>query len=198
MKRILISQRVDILASRGERRDAADQRLSSFLGAIGALAFPVPNTLYAAGRLDTWLEAISPEGLVLSGGNDVGTQPDRDHTERALLVWATTRHLPVLGICRGMQMMGVAAGARLVRIEGHVRTRHTLSGTLAGGKVNSFHDYTLESCPEEYAVLATSEDGAIEAIRHRRLPFEGWMWHPERETPFSAQDLNRAREIFYA
>ncbi|MGB3705910.1 MAG: gamma-glutamyl-gamma-aminobutyrate hydrolase family protein [Castellaniella sp.] len=197
MKRILISQRIDTLADRGERHDAVDQRLSCFLDAIGALAFPVPNTLHAAGQLDTWLDAVSPEGLVLSGGNDIGTQPDRDNTERALLVWATTRRLPVLGICRGMQMMGLTAGARLVQIEGHVRTHHTLSGALAG-KANSFHNYALETCPDGYVVLATSEDGAIEAIHHRQLPFEGWMWHPEREIPFSARDLNRAREIFYA
>lgn len=196
MKRILLSQRIDILSDRGERRDASDQMLSTFLGAIGALAFPVPNSLHGAGLLAPWLEAAAADGVLLSGGNDIGAQADRDATEMMLLDWAAQRKLPVLGICRGMQMMAVAAGGRLRRIEGHVRTRHALSGML-DGSVNSYHEYALESCPDGYTVLATAEDGSIEAIRHCELPMEGWMWHPERETPFAAPDVNRAREIFH-
>lgn len=197
MKRILVSQRIDTLLDRGERRDALDQELSRFLSAIGLLALPVPNVLHGAGLLDEWLNGVTAHGVLLSGGNDIGTEPDRDGTEQALLYWAAERHLPVLGICRGMQMMAVAAGARLTCVEGHVRTRHALSGSLSG-TVNSFHDYSLTTCPESYTVLATSHDGVIESIRHHELPFEGWMWHPERETPFAACDLARAREIFNA
>lgn len=197
MKFILVSQRIDTVLDRGERRDALDQALCGFLSAIGVLALPVPNTLHGAGLLGEWLNGVTVHGVLLSGGNDIGTQPDRDGTERALLCWAAERNLPVLGICRGMQMMAIAAGARLKRLEGHVRTRHALSGTL-GGTVNSFHNYSIETCPEGYAVLATSPDGAIEAMRHGDLPFEGWMWHPEREMPFAAPDLARAKEIFNA
>lgn len=195
MKRIAISQRVDVLANRGERRDAIDQNLSAFLHAIDTLAFPVPNTLQLAGLLDAWLEAIRPDGIMLSGGNDIGTELDRDDTERALLVWAEQRSLPVLGICRGMQMMAVASGAKLKPVAGHVRTRHALNGVLTG-TVNSFHEHILETCPDNYDVLATTNDGVIEAISHRELPFEGWMWHPEREPLFNSQDINRARKIF--
>lgn len=197
MKRIAISQRVDIHADRDERRDALDQRLSAFVTAIGALAFPVPNGLQEQGRLREWLDALSPDGILLSGGNDVGGQPDRDGVERMLLNWSTERRLPVLGICRGMQMMASAAGGRLKRVTGHVRTRHVLDGVLVG-TVNSFHDHALDGCPASYRVLAVSEDGSIEAIRHEDLPFEGWMWHPERETPFADTDLERARKLFSA
>ncbi len=61
--------------------------------------------------------------------------------------------------------------------------------------VNSYHVYSLRACPDEYAVLACSVDGEIEAIRHRILPWEGWMWHPEREQPFASDDVERLRAL---
>ena len=42
-----------------------------------------------------------------------------------------------------------------------------------------------------YEILAESEDGIIEAISHKKLPWEGWMWHPEREEQFVTNDKNR-------
>jgi putative glutamine amidotransferase len=75
-----------------------------------------------------------------------------------------------------------------------VRTRHRLSGRITG-EVNSYHEHVLADCPEGFAVLARSEDDAIEAIGHATLPWEGWMWHPEREAGFAPADLQRARML---
>ena len=47
------------------------------------------------------------------------------------------------------------------------------------------------SCPNDYHVLARSEDGEIEAIHHDKYPWEGWMWHPEREENFDERDLKK-------
>ncbi len=109
----------------------------------------------------------------------MSVNPARDATERYLLSWAEKNLVPVLGICRGMQMMGVWAGGSLKRMAGQV-TRHLLQGEVVG-EVNSFHDFSLSGCPLGFEVVARSEDGEIEAIRHTDLPWEGWMWHPERE-----------------
>jgi putative glutamine amidotransferase len=76
-----------------------------------------------------------------------------------------------------------------------VRTRHRLSGEITG-EANSYHGFSLASCPEGFEVLAQSEDGEIEAIRHQSLPWEGWMWHPEREALFSARDVQRIKALF--
>jgi GMP synthase-like glutamine amidotransferase len=56
---------------------------------------------------------------------------------------------------------------------------------------------SVDSCPAGYQVLARSEDGEIEAIRHDEFPWEGWMWHPEREERFDARDVNRLKKLFF-
>jgi gamma-glutamyl-gamma-aminobutyrate hydrolase PuuD len=206
---VVVSQRVDVWPNRDERRDALDQRLMTFLLMTGLLPVPVPNGLFqpsAEGaqpqdRLDAWITAINPQGIVLSGGNDVGEFPERDQTERGLLGYAQKRELPLLGICRGMQMLATWAGGRLVPVDGHVRTRHRLLPVVGSGpwpeEVNSFHNLTLGDCPACFTVTARTESGAIEAIRHKSLPWEGWMWHPERESRMSQIDTNRLKALFH-
>lgn len=203
MKIVAVSQRVDHIPERNERRDALDQRLITFLLMAGFVPVPVPNGLYMAlpdGRpgpeaLDAWLAAIKPHAFVLSGGNDIGQCRERDFTEGWLLDHASQHQRPLLGICRGMQMMAHWAGVDLCTVQGHVRTRHRLTGKIAV-EVNSYHNFSLATCPIDFEVIARSEDGEIEAIRHQSLPWEGWMWHPEREENFAARDVQRIKALF--
>lgn len=193
--RVAVSQRVDRIAARNECRDALDQRLVDWLLEVGALTYPVPNGLQLRGELCSWLEALSPHAVVLSGGNDLGDSPERDATEATLLDYAAGSQLPLLGICRGMQMMAQWNGVDLHSVHGHVCTRHRLSGEIEGA-ANSYHGFSLVSCPVDFEVLARSDDGEIEAIRHQSLPWEGWMWHPEREENFANRDLQRIKALF--
>lgn len=201
MSTVAVSQRVDVWSDRGERRDALDQSLCRWLAAAGCAPVPVPNALSASlsEGLQVWLQAVKPDAIVLSGGNDIGEATERDDTERFLLEYAKDRALPLLGLCRGMQMMAVWAGGELVSVEGHVRTRHRLkcaddSGSQAF-EVNSFHGFALAGCPLGFEVIACAEDGVIEFIRHESLPWQGWMWHPERESNFNNIDLMRFRAL---
>ena len=203
MKIVAVSQRVDHCHDRNERRDALDQRLTTFLLVAGFVPVPVPNGLYKAlpdGRcdtevLDTWLGAVKPQAFVLSGGNDIGQCCERDLTEGWLLDHASQYQMPLLGICRGMQMMAHWAGVELFPVQGHVKTRHRLTGEVAD-EVNSYHGFSLATCPVDFEVFARSEDGEIEAIRHQSLAWEGWMWHPEREAEFAANDIQRLKALF--
>jgi putative glutamine amidotransferase len=203
MKTVAVSQRVDSVPDRGEIRDGLDQRLNHYLLEAGYLPVPVPNGLYKtrsngvqdSGPLKAWISNLAPTAFVLSGGNDIGKCFARDLTESEILKYAQVNQLPVLGICRGMQMMAHMAGTALKRVQGHVRTRHQIYGKISG-EVNSYHALALESCPDGYVVLASSEDGEIEAIQHISLPWEGWMWHPERETVATSHDIQRLKAIF--
>jgi len=195
---IAVSQRVDCIPTRAERRDALDQRLTAWVTALGGLPLPVPNSL--SDGIAEWLAAMQPAAILLSGGNDIGDSLERDRTEAALLQHAERTGLPVLGICRGMQMLALHAGSQLVPVTGHVGTRHELQGEevacgMLSAEVNSYHNWGLTICPPDYIVLATATDGSVEAMRHRELCWEGWMWHPERDAPFDRTELARARQL---
>jgi putative glutamine amidotransferase len=202
-----VTQRVDYVDIYDEWRDALDQRLIEWVVKAGYIPVPIPNSLFNVNLstnnqivFDSWLRVVGISGLLLSGGNDIGNTPHRDLTESYLLSWAEKNKIPTLGICRGMQMMGVYSGAKLINVNNHVGVRHQLkivsdSKVKLPDTVNSYHNQRLQSCPNSFNILAKSEDGSIEAIVHKDLPWEGWMWHPEREEKFSINDLDRFKNL---
>lgn len=192
--RVAITQRVEILADRGERRDALDQRWTAFVSACGGVPLPVPNRV---ADVAGWATGLSIQAALLSGGEDLaelgGPSPERDAAETALLAWAERRRIPVLAVCRGLQLVAYRAGASLRRLEGHIAVHHPITTPTGPGQVNSFHSWGFITAPADYQVLATAEDGSIEAMRHRSLPITGIMWHPERYLPFRDADIEIAR-----
>ncbi len=206
MRKIIITQRIDQIKEYKELRESLDTELPNLLVHLGYLVFPISNTLLDKNdksntnllnqpKLVNFLEEINPDGIVLSGGNDIGQYPFRDQIEFLLLEWAESQSKPVLGICRGMQIMAVKSGSKLVKIKGHVNEYNYLypkvKKDLIPHKIKCFHNWGLQKCPENFSILANTEDGYIEAIRHSKLPWEGWMWHPERDSPVN--DLNKKR-----
>lgn len=200
MKPVIISQRVDVFPNRNEKRDALDVRLNEWVMEAGYIPFPVPNSIEKLDLIN-WIRRIAPIGLVLSGGNDVGKEQKRDALELNLLQLAEHEKMPVLGICRGMQIMAHKAKASLKTIDNHVNKRHDISVLGQYEKkfpssVNSFHGMQIDYLPSEFEILArASEDNCIEAIRHKHLPWEGWMWHPERDFPYCNLQLQRLIDL---
>jgi putative glutamine amidotransferase len=133
--------------------------------------------------------------LILTGGPDIGEDRLRDETEAELLNWAERSKHPVLGICRGMQLMAARAGMPCRQVEGHVATRHDVSGEISR-EVNSYHSQVISDCPDGFVVIARAGDGSIEAVRHVSLPWCGWMWHPEREDSPAREDAQALKKVF--
>ena len=203
MKLVAVSQRVVLEPNYNEMRDALDQKICLFLIEAGYLPLPVPNIMTKKNNqrqsnkifLEKWLLSTKPDAIVLSGGNDLGEYFKRDLTEKYLLEYAKKKNLSLLGICRGMQMMTVWLGGTLQKVNNHVAKNHKIIGSI-NRTVNSYHNYSILECPSELIVLARSLDNNIEAIKHFSMPWEGWMWHPERNKKFNDFDLKRIRNLF--
>jgi putative glutamine amidotransferase len=192
------------------------------LEAAGAAAVIVPPAALYAERPELVLQAV--DGLLLAGGEDVepslyGAERDprtgpaaelRDRTELALLRRAIADGLPVLGICRGCQLLNVVQGGTLEQdlsdrtdVERHrvrpgVFAEHAVTahaGVLAGlvgaaTRVKSHHHQGLDAIGRDLVCTARSEDGGAEGIELTTHPFcVGVLWHPEESTDHSMRRL---------
>jgi putative glutamine amidotransferase len=197
MKVVALTQRVSVVPGYGERRDCLDQAWTKFLAACGLLPLLLPNVTETALAL---CEVADIAGLVLTGGNDLallgGDAPERDAVEYALLDRAERRELPVLGVCRGMQVIQQRSGIPLRRVEGHVRQRQTIRVNGEPREVNSYHHFAAFHSRPPLDAWAVADDGVVKAIRHSALPITGIMWHPERCAPFSPADVALFRRVF--
>lgn len=198
MESVLYTQRVEVISSYKERRDCSDQRIPEFIWSCGYLPVPVPNIPHIA---DEMAERLHPCGIVLTGGNSLvkygGDAPERDETDRVLLVQAINRNIPLYGICRGMQSILDCFGNELVNAEGHTAVRHTVKGNGKSFNVNSYHNQAcLNLTNDILKVVMKSDDGVIEMIKHSILPIAGTMWHPEREQPFTQESIGFVKGLF--
>ena len=176
-------------------------------GGVPVLLPPQPSAAaeVAVARLD---------GLVVTGGADVDParyddlphprtaawRPDRDAWELALLDATEARGLPVLGVCRGMQLMAVHAGGTLDQhtpdLVGHEEHSpggdafgtvavDVVPGTRLAGlvgdrlEVSCHHHQSVRTHPG-YLAVARADDGTLEAMEDPRAPFRlAVQWHPE-------------------
>jgi putative glutamine amidotransferase len=186
--------------------------------ASGGAPLLVPTALDDGTLRELYLAA---DGVLLTGGDDVdpalfdeekhektgGIDADRDRMEIALTRWAAAENKPLLGICRGVQVMNVALGGSLIQDipsqspselthPGHwysaardqvlhnvccdANTR--LAGIIGFGDVgvNSFHHQSLKRVAEPFVVTARAPDGIVEAVEIPGNTFcVGVQWHPE-------------------
>ncbi len=208
--RIGITMREVRAAGYDELRDALARDWGRFMAAAlpEAAWLPIPNLggAAAAAFCDRWYL----QGLILSGGDDLGATPLRDETERALLDHFSVRGLPVLGICRGLQLMWTQFGGELARVDGHAATRHparcvrdTAFGAHEGEtrEVNSFHAWgivagVVHAGSRRLVPFACDDGGHVEGAASPDGSIVGVMWHPEREAPAHPQDVALARQVF--
>ena len=100
--KIGISLRVVEAPSYDEKRDALSHDWPKLLEKLGFNPIYIPNTL---SHVDEFFSDMSLDGLILSGGDNIGENKNRDETENLLLKLAIEKRIPVLGVCRGMQLI---------------------------------------------------------------------------------------------
>jgi gamma-glutamyl-gamma-aminobutyrate hydrolase PuuD len=177
-------------------------------GGLPVLLPPLPEAAAVVDRLDA---------LVLSGGPDVDAgrygatpharagapRPERDAAEAAALHRALERGIPVLGVCRGAQLLNVELGGTLVQhvpdVVGHAGHNPspgvfgTVSVTLEPGSrvgaavgpavsVLCHHHQSLDSVAPGLTVTGRADDGTVEAVELEGRAFVvGVQWHPEQD-----------------
>jgi len=208
MKSIGITSRLLSNSSYPEVREALDVRWGAFLQK--AELMPVMLPIYFT-AVDLFFNNLNLSGLILTGGNDLSALSDdslsltRDVFEKKLLFFAIKKSIPILGICRGAQLIADNFGSIFSQTKKHVSVQHLLSidnsaryACLLRGLecVNSYHNYTITKIFKPLKALAFAEDGSIEALEHEKLPILGIMWHPEREQVFKKKDLNLFQNFF--
>ena len=153
------------------------------------------------------------DGLIIGGGDDIGPDlyggtlgisarldPERDDLERGLAEAALERNIPVLGICRGSQMLNVALGGTLdqdawttyganrkittILPKREICVEADTHLSLISGekpmKVNALHSQAVDRLGEGLRVSARDTGGMVQAIERVRDPFAlGVQWHPE-------------------
>ncbi len=195
MKNIFLSMREDKITSRSEMRDSIDQKLILWVKKVGLNPILISNK-----NSFNLFKNLSPVGVILSGGNDIKKKSSRYKLEKKLLIWALKEKKPVLGICHGMQLLIKYEKGRLCKVKNRVKKKIKIK-TLEK-KINypeqvlCFYNYAIKNCPKNFYVTAKSLDNYIEAVRHKKNNWEGWMWHPEREKRFNYKLIKRARKIF--
>ncbi|MBD0317430.1 MAG: gamma-glutamyl-gamma-aminobutyrate hydrolase family protein [Thermoleophilia bacterium] len=183
--------------------------------------------------IDETLDAL--DGLLFSGGSDLdpplygaephptvnGTRPDRDRAELALMRAALARDMPVLAVCRGMEVMNVALGGDLVQhlpdVVGHENHKHTpgvfgdhdvdmepesrLAAVLGKrAPVKSHHHQGVGRLGSGLVEVAWADDGTIEGVEDPGRRFAlGVLWHPEQGEDFAlfrtlVEEARRYRE----
>lgn len=192
-----------------------------YMSVAAAGGIPVIIPPYAdAVAIDRLVSSL--DGLVLSGGADI--DPDyldeepiegisinekRDLPEMLLVCLAVNRQVPILGICRGIQILAAALGGKLYQ---DILTQHgpdSLQHSQSGGRaershevtieegtllhsifgesriaVNSFHHQAVRSVPDGFRVSASAPDGIIEGMESVRMKsIIGVQWHPECMLP---------------
>tara|TARA_B000000460_G_C21481306_1_gene377155 strand:+ start:503 stop:1156 length:654 start_codon:yes stop_codon:yes gene_type:complete len=195
--RIGITLRVTKENRHKETRDALSHDWVNYFNEIlpDSSLILISNNLLS---IDHWLSAMDLDALVLSNGNDIGEHKNRDVTEKAAISFAIKHKLPIIGFCRGMQMINEFFGGELTNnlknttSVSHVATNHEVGiidqsfqkiFNISKLNVNSFHNQgiTERQLAKNLKSFAVSPDKLVEGLVHEELPILAIQWHPERD-----------------
>ena len=191
-QKIGVSLRIVNAQNYEEERDALSHDWTSLLEDLGFISVHIPNTLK---NLDSFLDEMNLDGIVLSGGDNIGENKKRDETENKILNYALEKKIPIIGVCRGMQLINKYFGGKLSIDNStiHLAEKHNVDITHENFRtlfssesfpVNTYHQNMIQvegmgNGLKPFAIFC--KDGSIEGFFHEEFYIIGVMWHPERE-----------------
>ncbi|MBI5474783.1 MAG: gamma-glutamyl-gamma-aminobutyrate hydrolase family protein [Ignavibacteriae bacterium] len=205
--------------------DTRNKKIDNYIGWIRKVARNADVTLLSHEAKNA-KELKNCDGLILTGGGDIhprfygredclkfvkGVKETRDEFEMKLVRSALKSGMPILGICRGMQVFNVALGGSMIPDlateghKGHAKTkegkdrRHVVEvekGTnlhwiveTSKAETNSAHHQAVDRIAEGLRVTAKSRDGIVEGLEWQHAEARPFLqlvqWHPERMEDFS-------------
>ena len=140
------------------------------------------------------LLSLKPQGIIISGGNNLydfeKTKENliRDRFELKMIKFAIRNKVPILGICKGFQLIAKFFKSRIVKITRHINVTHKLkiSKKICGVKiktlkVNSYHNYAIKNLPKIFDLIVRHTDQTIEIAKSQKFKILCLMFHPERK-----------------
>lgn len=157
----------------------------------------LPNSLSLSKKI---FDNFEFEGIIISGGNDIGQFPQRDKVERWVIQNCIAKGIGCIGVCRGMQMIAHHFDLQITPLnsEIHVNKMHEITTKNQEIiSVNSYHSFGLALQDiSPFTPEARSNDGYIESMIHQDKKIYGMMWHPERPHLSIEHSLKIFRRIF--
>ncbi len=149
-------------------------------------------------------------GVILTGGNDIGSVPIRDETEYDLIDFCVKNGYPLFGVCRGLQMLQTYMNGALSSCDPkkHVAVTHEVdfcnvdvlpeACRMDRLETNSYHDWSVkrEDLSDGLIPFALTEDGYVEGMIAANHPITAVMWHPERHPVYLPFDKTLIRNHF--
>jgi gamma-glutamyl-gamma-aminobutyrate hydrolase PuuD len=207
---IAVSMRVTENHTYVEQRDSLSHDWAQLFNAISVTPILIPNLIEDPTK---YLKDLPISGLILTGGesviendtsNQVTAYKKRDATELNLLSYASENKIPILGTCRGLQLIN-----RFFNGKNSSRINQTHNHTVACNhditiltnsiipdmskqiiSVNSYHEdgVLIEEISSELRAFATWNNETVEGIYHPELPILAIQWHPERNSEITSLD----------